>query len=34
LSGKEFISVFSDDKTNTVYTPEEWFSEKWNPLDF
>lgn len=34
LSGKPLISVYSSDKPLKVYTNEEWWSDRWNPLDY
>jgi len=34
LSGKQFISIFSQDKPYQVYTLKEWGSDAWNPLSY
>lgn len=34
LSGEEMISVFSTKSHSTVYTREEWWGDKWDPLDY
>lgn len=34
LSGKEIISIFSPDKQNKVYYQPEWWSDKWDALDY
>lgn len=34
LSGKQFISIFSPDYKYKVYHPDEWYSDKWNPMDY
>jgi len=34
LSGRQIISVFSQDSPYKVYDQEEWWSDKWNGLDF
>ncbi|EKD44681.1 MAG: hypothetical protein ACD_71C00045G0002 [uncultured bacterium (gcode 4)] len=31
---KNIISVFSPDKKYPVYSSDEWWSDKWNPLDY
>ncbi len=33
LSGKSIISIYAPDQPFTVYDQEEWWSDKWNPLD-
>ena len=33
-TGKNIISVFSPDKTFPVYSADEWWSDRWNPLDY
>lgn len=34
LSGKEIISMYSPDKSYKVYEQEEWWSDKWDPLEY
>ena len=34
LSGESFISMYSEDTSFPVYKPSEWWSDKWNPLDY
>ena len=34
LSWKDIISLYSPDKPYTIYSSEEWFSDKWNPLNY
>lgn len=34
LSGKQFISIFSPDYKYKVYHPDEWYGDKWNPMDY
>jgi hypothetical protein len=34
LTGRQIISIFSPDKPYTVYDAKEWWSDKWNPLDY
>jgi hypothetical protein len=34
LSGKEMLSVFSPDKPVKVYLQSEWWSDKWDALDY
>ena len=33
-TGKEIISIYSEDKPYKVITPDEWWSDKWNPIDY
>ncbi|MEK7673495.1 MAG: zinc-ribbon domain containing protein [Patescibacteria group bacterium] len=33
-TGKEIISVYSEDKPFPVYENEYWYSDKWNPMDY
>ena len=34
-SQEELISIFAPDKTDyKVYSPKEWYSDVWNPMDF
>ncbi|EKE26635.1 MAG: hypothetical protein ACD_4C00212G0001 [uncultured bacterium (gcode 4)] len=33
-TGKNIISCFSSDKKYSVYEPVEWWSDKWDPLDY
>lgn len=33
-TGRNIISIYSPDKPHTVYSNEEWYSDRWNPLDF
>ncbi len=34
FSGKEFISIYSNDKPYKVYDTEEWWSDKWDALEY
>ncbi|MDA1060848.1 MAG: hypothetical protein O3B47_03580 [bacterium] len=34
LSGERFVSMYQADCAYKVYKPSEWFSDKWNPLDY
>ncbi|MBI4975572.1 hypothetical protein HZC20_02740, partial [Candidatus Peregrinibacteria bacterium] len=34
LSGKQFISIFSEDSPFKVYHPDEWYSDKWDPMTY
>jgi hypothetical protein len=34
LTGKAIISVYSPDSQYKIYIQDEWWSDKWNPLDF
>lgn len=34
LTGKSIISIFSEDKPFKVYDNDEWWSDKWNPMDY
>ncbi|MDD4530300.1 MAG: hypothetical protein PHO80_01980, partial [Candidatus Gracilibacteria bacterium] len=34
LSGKEIISIYSPDKPYKVYGQDEWWSDKWDPMDY
>ncbi|EKE26534.1 MAG: hypothetical protein ACD_4C00250G0006 [uncultured bacterium (gcode 4)] len=34
LSWKNLISVYSPDKNYKVYSQDEWWSDKWNPLNY
>jgi len=34
LSGKNIISMFSGDKKYKVYHQNEWYSDKWDPMDY
>ncbi|EKE28410.1 MAG: hypothetical protein ACD_3C00062G0005 [uncultured bacterium (gcode 4)] len=33
-TNKNVISIFSPDKPYKVYSQDEWWSDKWNPLDY
>ncbi len=33
-TGKSIISMYSPDKDNTVYSIDEWWSDKWDPKDY
>lgn len=33
-TGKSIVSVYSPDKKYTVYSPDYWNSDSWNPLDY
>ena len=34
LSGKDIISIFSSDKMNKVFLQGEWWSDKWDPIEY
>ncbi len=34
LTGKNIVSCFSEDSGITVYNNKDWFSDKWNPMDY
>ena len=34
LSGKTIISLYSPEKPHTVYDQDQWWSDKWNALDY
>ena len=34
LSGKPLISIYAPDKPYKVYSPEEWWSDQWDPLSY
>ncbi len=34
LTGRQIISIYSPDKTYTVYDTEEWHTDKWDPLSY
>ncbi len=34
LTGRQIISVYSQDKPLKVYEPREWWSDKWDPKDY
>jgi len=34
LSGEEMISMYSRDKPYKVYSPKEWWSDKWDPMEY
>ncbi|PJC39314.1 hypothetical protein CO044_00525 [Candidatus Peregrinibacteria bacterium CG_4_9_14_0_2_um_filter_38_9] len=34
MSSKDIISIYRQDSPYKVYSPQEWWSDKWNPLDF
>jgi len=34
LSWKIMLSMYKPDSWYTIYSPDEWWSDKWNPLDF
>jgi len=34
MSGKNIISIYSPDKPYKVYDQEEWWSDKWDPLEY
>ncbi|MCX6807237.1 MAG: hypothetical protein NTZ80_00285 [Patescibacteria group bacterium] len=34
LSGKQIISIYSPDKPYKVYAQDEWWSDKWDPLEY
>jgi hypothetical protein len=34
LTGKEMISVFRPDSQYKIYTQDEWWSDKWDPMDY
>lgn len=33
-TGKPVVSIYSPDKSQKVYNAEEWWSDKWNAMDF
>lgn len=34
FSGKSIVSMFSADKPYKIYREQDWWSDKWNPLDY
>jgi hypothetical protein len=34
LTGKEIVSAYSPEKTVTVYGAQEWWSDKWDPMNY
>lgn len=34
MTGKPFISIYPEDVPWPVYHPEEWYSDKWDPMGF
>ncbi len=34
LSGKSFVSIYPPHTVFPVYHPDEWYGDKWNPLDY
>ncbi|MEK7672897.1 MAG: hypothetical protein AAB373_03360 [Patescibacteria group bacterium] len=34
LSGKQFISIYSSKSNYKVYQPSEWYSDKWDAMDY
>ncbi|MBI3619184.1 hypothetical protein HY213_04105 [Candidatus Peregrinibacteria bacterium] len=34
LTGKQILSIYSPDKPYTVYEHHEWYTDKWNPIDY
>ncbi|MCB9806324.1 hypothetical protein H6768_00150 [Candidatus Peribacteria bacterium] len=34
LTGKEIISIYSQDKPYSVYEQKAWWSDDWSPLDY
>ncbi len=34
FSGRQIIAMYSQDKSFTVYDPEEWWSDKWDALEY
>ena len=34
LTGKDFVSNYSPDKPFTVYSPEAWYSDDWDGLEY
>lgn len=34
LSGKEFISIYAPEKPYIVYDNDEWWSDKWDPMEY
>ena len=34
MSGKDILAVYSPMNNNTVYSNDEWWSDKWDPLEF
>ncbi|EKE29817.1 MAG: hypothetical protein ACD_2C00091G0003 [uncultured bacterium (gcode 4)] len=33
-TGKSMVSIYSPDKPYTIYSQEEWWSDRWDPLDY
>ncbi|EKE27951.1 MAG: hypothetical protein ACD_3C00122G0001, partial [uncultured bacterium (gcode 4)] len=33
-TGKNMVSIYSPDKPYTIYSQDEWWSDRWNPLDY
>jgi hypothetical protein len=34
LTGKDILSIFSPDKEYVIYNSDDWWSDKWDPLDY
>ncbi|MFA5916887.1 MAG: hypothetical protein WC850_01480 [Candidatus Gracilibacteria bacterium] len=34
LTGKDILSIFSPDKKYVIYNSDDWWSDKWDPLDY
>lgn len=34
LTGKQVLSLYSPDRPYTIYAQEEWWSDRWDPLDY
>src|SRR5438105_1037595 len=34
LTGKDIVSCYSPDKPHTVFEPDAWNSDKWDPLEY
>lgn len=34
MSGEQFVSMYPQDSPYKIYKPSEWFSDKWNALDY
>lgn len=33
-SGREFISIYASEKPYTIYHPDEWYGDLWNPFEY
>lgn len=34
LSGKQFVSMYSPESPYKVFFPDEWYGDKWDPMDY